>query len=149
MLVGMTEPQMRAADQDRERVVRQLGEHLATGRLTMPEFDERVTAAYDAKTYGALDQLLRDLPREELARPTPAAVSTASTAQKRKKDAGAWASWIGASVIVLFIYLMTSLGSGEAGYFWPMWVIGPWGLLLAIGTLSERANAPRPGPSRG
>ncbi|MBM7791182.1 DUF1707 SHOCT-like domain-containing protein [Tenggerimyces flavus] len=138
----MTDLEMRAADQDRERVVRQLSEHLATGRLTMPEFDERVSAAYEARTYGALDQLLRDLPREELAR--PAAASVAATAPRRKRDHGVWASWLATSVIVLFIYLMTSLGSGEAGYFWPMWVIGPWGLLLAIGTAAERLNAPRP-----
>lgn len=139
--VVMTDLEMRAADQDRERVVRQLSEHLATGRLTMPEFDERVSAAYEAKTYGALDQLLRDLPREELARPAAAAVAATP---RRKRNTGVWASWLGTTVIVLFIYLMTSIGSGEAGYFWPMWVIGPWGLLLAIGTLAERANAPRP-----
>jgi hypothetical protein len=107
-----------------------------------------VTAAYEAKTYAALDQLLRDLPREELARPTAsaavAAPTSASRAASRKKDAGAWASWVGATVITVFIYLMTSLGSGEAGYFWPMWVFGPWGLLLVIGTLAERVNGPRP-----
>jgi hypothetical protein len=139
----MTDPQMRAADQDRERVVQQLGEHLATGRLTMPEFDERVSAAYEAKTYGALDHLLADLPREELARPAPAA-AVAVGSPRRAKDAGAWSAWLAATVITVAIWLMTSVGNGEVGYFWPMWVFGPWGLLMLLGTLAERANAPRP-----
>lgn len=137
----MTDLEMRAADQDRERVVRQLSEHLATGRLTMPEFDERVSAAYEARTYGALDQLLRDLPRESVAPPKPAA---APVPRRGRKDAGVWTAWLATTVIVLFIWLMTSIGNGELGYFWPMWVFGPWGLLMLIGTLSERANAPRP-----
>ena len=53
---------MRASDSDRERIVEQLRKHAADGRLTMDEFEERMAAAYEAKTYGALSELTRDLP---------------------------------------------------------------------------------------
>jgi hypothetical protein len=53
---------MRASDADRERIVEQLRKHAADGRLTMDEFEERMTAAYEAKTYGGLSELTRDLP---------------------------------------------------------------------------------------
>jgi hypothetical protein len=56
------DPDMRAGDADRERLVEQLREHHAAGRLTLDEFDERMTKAYEAKTYGELRALTRDLP---------------------------------------------------------------------------------------
>lgn len=56
------EPEMRAGDADRERLVDQLREHHAAGRLTLDEFEERMAQAYSAKTYGELRVLTRDLP---------------------------------------------------------------------------------------
>ncbi|WP_344656615.1 DUF1707 SHOCT-like domain-containing protein [Catenulispora subtropica] len=56
------EPEMRAGDADRERLVEQLREHHAAGRLTLDEFEERMAQAYSAKTYGELRTLTRDLP---------------------------------------------------------------------------------------
>jgi len=56
------DPDMRAGDADRERLVEQLREHHAAGRLTLDEFDERMQKAYAAKTYGELKTLTRDLP---------------------------------------------------------------------------------------
>ena len=56
------DPNMRAGDADRERLVEQLREHHAAGRLTLDEFDERMQKAYEAKTYGELGTLTRDLP---------------------------------------------------------------------------------------
>jgi uncharacterized membrane protein len=57
-----TNPAMRASDQDREHVVEILRTHYSEGRLTLEEFDERMNRAYQAKTYGELSQLTRDLP---------------------------------------------------------------------------------------
>ena len=51
---GVPDPNVRASDADRERIVEQLRQHTADGRLTMDEFDERLDAAYAAKTYGEL-----------------------------------------------------------------------------------------------
>ena len=57
------DPDLRASDDDREDVVRQLERGLTSGRLTVDEFDERVRAAYAARTMGELAELTRDLPR--------------------------------------------------------------------------------------
>lgn len=46
----MTEPSPRASDDDRERAVLVLREHLLAGRLTLEEFSERVGLAYGART---------------------------------------------------------------------------------------------------
>ncbi len=53
---------IRASDADRDRVAAQLREHFAEGRLTREEFDERLTATLNAKTYGDLRHVLTDLP---------------------------------------------------------------------------------------
>jgi Domain of unknown function (DUF1707) len=65
---GVPDPNVRASDADRERIVEQLRQHTADGRLTMDEFEQRMTAAYAAKTYGELAQLTRDLPVDLSAR---------------------------------------------------------------------------------
>ncbi|MGW2774646.1 DUF1707 SHOCT-like domain-containing protein [Streptomyces olivaceoviridis] len=55
-------PDLRASDADRDRVAGILRDALAEGRLDMGEFDERLEAAYKARTYGELAPLIRDLP---------------------------------------------------------------------------------------
>jgi len=52
----------RASDADRDRAAAALREHLAVGRLSIEEFDERLDKAYAAKTLGELDQVMADLP---------------------------------------------------------------------------------------
>ncbi|MEU2787785.1 DUF1707 domain-containing protein [Streptomyces sp. NPDC007100] len=56
-------PDLRASDADRDRVAEILRDALAEGRLAMEEFDERLTAAYQARTVGALRPLVADLPQ--------------------------------------------------------------------------------------
>src|SRR6185312_15695498 len=53
---------VRASDAEREDVSRQLSAHAAAGRLTPQELDERLDAAYAARTHGELMRLLEDLP---------------------------------------------------------------------------------------
>lgn len=55
---------IRASDEERENVVAILREHTAQGRLTLDEFDERMNAAYAAKTWEDLRPLTMDLPAE-------------------------------------------------------------------------------------
>ncbi|GGL71647.1 hypothetical protein GCM10010129_14140 [Streptomyces fumigatiscleroticus] len=55
-------PELRASDADRERVAEILRDALAEGRLDMAEFEERLEATYQARTYGQLAPLTRDLP---------------------------------------------------------------------------------------
>ncbi len=54
--------ELRASDDERQVVVRRLERALRDGRLTVVEFDERVRAAYAARTRGELDALTEDLP---------------------------------------------------------------------------------------
>jgi hypothetical protein len=145
----MPEPHLRAADADREAVARRLAEHMAVGRITLPEYEERVTAAWSATTYGDLAALTADLPAPASAATQPGPSAPAALAARvpdrahgcgggpRKGSArDAWAAWLGTAVVVLTIWAVTWLASGRAGYFWPVWVIGPWGAALCIGTLT-------------
>jgi hypothetical protein len=54
---------MRIGNDEREQAVRALGEHFAQGRLEPLEFEERMAAAYAARTADELDPLFADLPR--------------------------------------------------------------------------------------
>ncbi|SDK67448.1 DUF1707 SHOCT-like domain-containing protein [Streptomyces indicus] len=78
-------PELRASDADRERVAEVLRNALAEGRLDMEEFDERLGAAYQARTYGELEPLTRDLPTGAAAAPAPTGLAAA----------GDWSSRIG------------------------------------------------------
>jgi hypothetical protein len=57
---------IRASDADREVVVATLREAYTAGRLTLDEFDERTTAAYESKTWGELRKLTADLPSQPI-----------------------------------------------------------------------------------
>jgi hypothetical protein len=54
-------PDIRATDADRERAVTVLRTSGANGQLTVEELDERVAAAYGARTRGELERLVEDL----------------------------------------------------------------------------------------
>jgi hypothetical protein len=62
----MTEnlPVVRASDAERDQVVTRLREASVEGRLTLEEFTDRMTTAFEARTHGELDQLVRDLPAQ-------------------------------------------------------------------------------------
>ena len=56
------EPAVRASDAERDQAAEILRAGYAEGRLSRDELDERVTAAYAAKTRADLQDLTRDLP---------------------------------------------------------------------------------------
>lgn len=58
---GQPSPQ-RIGDAERDRAAELLREHMAQGRLTAEEFDERVERALTAKVASDLDPLFSDLP---------------------------------------------------------------------------------------
>jgi hypothetical protein len=60
--------ELRASNDDRERVAKVLHDAMAEGRLTVSELEERLDKLYAAKTFGELEPLTRDLP---VARPSP------------------------------------------------------------------------------
>jgi hypothetical protein len=141
----MPEPHLRASDSDRAAVASALGEHMAAGRLTLAEYEERLTRVYETKTFGGLAALTADLPG-----PAPAAVQAptrpapaGATAPRRHGacagwggNAHAWEAWRRTAIIVLTIWALTSLASWDLIYFWPMWVLGPWGAVLLAQTVT-------------
>nr|BFD84595.1 DUF1707 domain-containing protein [Streptomyces sp. Xyl84] len=85
---GHPVPELRASDADRERVAEVLRDALAEGRLDMAEFEERLEATYQARTYGELAPITRDLPVGQGAVPLAPVVSLS-------KEPAADGSWAG------------------------------------------------------
>jgi len=59
---------LRASDNDREVVAERLRSAAAEGRIVAEELEDRLALALRARTYGELDALIADLPREQVAR---------------------------------------------------------------------------------
>jgi hypothetical protein len=55
---------IRASDEDRQRVVAALERHTGAGRLSLDEFAERVQVACDARTLDELAAIVNDLPTD-------------------------------------------------------------------------------------
>jgi hypothetical protein len=134
---------MRASDADRQQVVERLRGALDEGRLKMDEYLERMGLAYEAVTYGDLVPLYRDLPE---ARPVakreaapPPAPAPAPRAEVVKRGAFAslptplkvlWTIWATVVSINVVIWVLVSATTAQLIYPWPLWVAGPWGVVL-------------------
>jgi hypothetical protein len=68
---------MRVSDSDREQAAEVLREAAGQGRISLDELDERLEAAYAAKTYADLATVTRDLPQAGQA-PSPAGAAQVS-----------------------------------------------------------------------
>ena len=130
--VGEPERTVRASDAEREQVSRQLGEHAAAGRLTPEELDERLDAAYAARTNAELDRLLEDLPPAPVARAEDPA---------RKLARARLTHRAGGAAIVSLLCVGVWLATGASGSFWPIWFI----LVAAIGLAREAWRTLGPG----
>lgn len=122
-------PELRAADTDRERVAEQLRRAHGEGRLDLGEFDERVAAAWAARTYGDLDVLTADLPPEP-ATAMEVPVRHPAPPVRRAPDPSAVAAWAGASGFCLLTWATMAAESPDGMYPWWIWVAGPWGVRL-------------------
>jgi hypothetical protein len=143
---------LRASDADREAVAELLREAHAEGRLDYGELDERLTQTYAARTHAELARLTADLPR-----PDRRAVERARAARREPARPGgqtpaprdsrvlrtAWYAWFCAVAINVVIWAIVSLSSREFIYFWPIWVAGPWGIVLLVSTLFGRDRRDR------
>jgi len=159
----MAVEELRAADLDRERVVDRLRRAQAEGRIDLFEFDERVAAAYAARTYAELTPLTADLPE-----PTSRVIGTSAGASSGAISAAAWLPgpvrptrparsggarrrdgwgaarriqlicWLFAGVLNVGIWAAVSLGTGGGVYPWWVWVVGPWGVVLLLEQLISK-----------
>ena len=133
----MGRDEMRAGDADRQQVADRLRQALDEGRLDLHEYDERLQRTYAAKTYGDLDGLLDDLPAAPLA---PIAAPTGEPDlyhhATRRWLWDVWEEYLGVVGLVIGIWAIICISSGDLQYFWPIWVAGPWGLILTGQTVS-------------
>ena len=126
-------PEMRASDEDRERVVEMLRDHGAAGRLSTEELEQRTDAALHATTHGDLDALLRDLPHLGDAR-------RAEHKRERARREFAEHARTYAMVMVLLVAIWALTGMG---YFWPVWPALGWGIgLFCHGAATPRRRTP-------
>lgn len=124
-------PDLRISDADRERLVDILGIHLGTGRLTVAEFDLRVARVYQAVTEDQARQEFGDLPdlpsprSASVRRPRRRHIRTLPLHQRIE-----WSAWFAVGALNLAIWGIVSVSVGTVLYPWPVWVIGPWALVL-------------------
>ena len=104
----------RASDAEREATADRLRVAGGDGRLDPEELEERLDAAYSAKTVGDLAALTRDLPA-----PPPARASVPERPQESQAVRARLASFIVVNTICIAIWA----ASGAQGGFWPIWVI--------------------------
>ena len=131
------DPELRAGDTDRDRTIAVLTDGYAEGRLTNDEFQVRVDSAHVASTVGELNALVVDLPKAKS--DDEVRQANAVSRPKLSKDLRAgWVSWLGVGILVNVIWGATWIThGGSAPYYWPIWVIGPWGAGMFIATMSE------------
>lgn len=147
------DPKLRASDEDRDQAAALLREHHALGRLDSDEFTERLDAAFEAKTVGELDLLLRDLPRIDLYRLPDARLTRQPVQAQPARSRGGSAGWRGAAACWLTTTLICVVVWALAGfgYPWWLWVAAPWGVALAGSYLAagpHRAGSGRIGTGR-
>ncbi|MFF5211792.1 DUF1707 domain-containing protein [Streptosporangium sp. NPDC000396] len=145
-------PDMRASDGDRDKVATVLQEHYAQGRLSADEFNERLEQLYGSKTYGELAMLTSDLPDVDLRQLRESSSRRERRPERRDRRqlqkkglAAVWASWAAASGVNWAVWLILGVTNGfDFPYPWPLWVMGPWGVMLLITTffalLANRDN---------
>jgi hypothetical protein len=145
--VAQRRDQLRAADVDRAFVADLLKKAVDEGRLSLNEYDERLRHTYDARTYGDLDQIIADLPRPSRRTALSPAASTVPISpvspggSARKESSGltrAWSVWALVVGINVLVWMFVSLVSTDWVYPWPLWVAGPWGIVLLVSTVMGR-----------
>ena len=117
-------PELRASDADRKAVVDELTRHCGEGRLTLAETEDRVAAAWGARTLGELRELLHDLPTTKRGGPPERLRPPTS----RTRFGVHLRIYLTVMAFLVLIWLLTDPG----GYFWPIWPALGWGLGLGL-----------------
>jgi hypothetical protein len=139
-------PNIRASDADRDRIVTALRENLADGRLTTEEFDERLAKALAAKTLGELESLMADLPSTDVSQRADPSLDRAggNPPSRRGRSYPARRPARGVlftlGVLVLVIWLI----SGAHASLSFLWVVAA----LAVLMIARRVTGGRAGSKR-
>ncbi len=110
-------PHLRVSDQEREQAASEIREHYAAGRLDSAEFEERVQAAYGARTQRELNALSADLP----ALPPKPPTTTELIRQSVTANALGGSVAAGAGIFLACAGIWALTGAGNS--FWPKWVL--------------------------
>jgi uncharacterized protein DUF1707 len=161
---------VRASDADREATVKRLNDAFSEGRIELAELDERMQAAYSARTYRELRELESDLParRRGLAhsgaidpKRDPVAAYFNFRYQQiewlRKLVARppgqrglaalivggtAIAAWVAVNVAYLIVCLAVGASSDSPLYtIWPL-IAAPWGAVVLTTEIFRRLDRP-------
>jgi Domain of unknown function (DUF1707) len=116
----MTDRPILASDNERESVVDVLREAYTDGRLTLDEFEERMSAAYASRTWADLRELTCDLPIEPVLgaglpqrnphpdHAVPGIVPSAGDPRRSRRERP-----LGMLLPVVFIWIMISAAAGS------------------------------------
>jgi fatty acid desaturase len=103
-------PDLLVADADRATAADEMRQHYDSGRLTLDEFESRLTEVHSARTRGDLEQAFRQLPRSE----PPASL--------RLRDRR-WSSLALQYALINVICILVWAFSDTHTDFWPKWVL--------------------------
>lgn len=129
---------LRASDADRAAVAKRLQVAVDEGRLDLSDYDERLRDTYAARTYAELDRVTADLPA-----PVVVEVTAGKAVGKRREHLDEWRSWGGTAVVLVAIWGISSVASGGALFFWPMFPLGIWAAILLAGMVSGGSKRSR------
>jgi hypothetical protein len=135
----MGDPDVRASDAEREQVADVLRRAAGDGRLAPDELEDRLTAAYGARTRGELGPLTADLPAPPAARGR--GVTTGPPAGWTAGLPERLGAWLVPNLICVGIWLAT----GAQGYFWPVWVL----LFTTVALVRSVVGGPHHGHAHG
>lgn len=128
---------MRASDHDRDAAARRLSVALSEGRLDLEEYERRLDSVMSATTFGDLAPPTSDLPEPAERPSSDGAVDLAEVAGQTggavapwREWFDEWRDWAGGAVIMIGIWTVTSVVSGEALPFWPAIPLGIWAVIL-------------------
>jgi hypothetical protein len=124
---------LRASDADREHVAERLRKATAEGRLLAEELEERLGAAFTARTYGELDGLVSDLPGESL---------------DRRRSGSGVRPWVGPAIglaiaIPIVVALIAAVLFVVTGIVaaWMFWIVLGWWAIGRRGRVCMRRHA--------
>jgi hypothetical protein len=138
-------PHLRVSDQEREQAASEIREHYAAGRLDSAEFEERVQAAYGARTQRELNAISADLPA------LPPKPPTTTEVVRQTLSSSSLLGNAGAAGTVFLVCTGVWAITGADGSFWPKWVLVFMLVSVARGVRRDvrRANRRRRGGWRG
>lgn len=129
--------EMRASDADRNAVAKRLQGAVDEGRLGLSDYDERLQQVYAARTYAELAIVTADLPAPV---PDRAVAAREQAVAQRAQWWDEWRSWLGGAIIMIGIWGVVAVTSGELTTFWPAIPLGIWAAILLASAVSGKSS---------